>query len=350
MRQAVFTRLNRILLFAIAMLLTTQLFTLQALRDTRDADTSSNSIRSAANTSEAACTATVNVRRLNQRTGPGQAYAITGSVTRSDVLSGISWDAGRSWLLVATDEGSVWMYAPYMSLSEDCQNLSVYSGSLPEVESNTTVDAQMPPQGRSRSRRDDGQSVEQQQVFASTPVPSTESAQPSTGSTQAETVTTGLSTVFTPQVQYWAANIAAWAETYQLDPNLIATVIQIESCGDPTVGSSAGAQGLFQVMPFHFTAGEDMLDIETNARRGLEYLKGALERSQGNVGLALVGYNGGYGAMSGGWAAETRQYYYWGTGIYAEATSGAAESTRLEEWLTAGGSSLCSRASTSLGL
>lgn len=345
MRQAISTRLNRILLFAVAVLLTMQL--LQALRDSRDADIPSNSISSAVNTSETVCTATVNVRQLNQRTGPGQAYSITGSATRSDVLSGVSWDAGRNWLLVDSVEGPVWMYAPYMILSEECQMLSVYTGSLPEVEFNTTLDSQWPQPGRGRTRRDEGQAAAQE---PSTPVPTTVQALPSTGVTQPEIVTTGLSTIFTAEVQYWAANIAAWAETYQLDPNLIATVIQIESCGDPTAGSSAGAQGLFQVMPFHFTAGEDMLDIETNARRGLEYLKGALDRAQGDVGLALVGYNnGGYGAMNGGWAAETRQYYYWGTGIFAEATSGAATSTRLQEWLAAGGSSLCRRASISLG-
>src|SRR5260221_12692591 len=66
-----------------------------------------------------------------------------------------------------------------------------------------------------------------------------------------------LSGVFTPQVQYWSPLIHAWAQAYHVDPNLIATVIQIESCGDPTAVSLAGAQGLFQVMPGHFGAGED---------------------------------------------------------------------------------------------
>ena len=37
-----------------------------------------------------------------------------------------------------------------------------------------------------------------------------------------------------------------------LDPDIIATIIQIESCGNPAARSTAGAQGLFQVMPFHF--------------------------------------------------------------------------------------------------
>ncbi len=156
-----------------------------------------------------------------------------------------------------------------------------------------------------------------------------------------------LSAVFTPEVQHWAPLIQAWAVLYQIDPNLIATVIQIESCGDPEVSSPAGAQGLFQVMPFHFTPGEDMLDVQTNARRGLDYLAGGLEKADGHAGLALAGYNGGHGVIDrgwGAWASETRRYYYWGSRIYAEAVSGMSSSPTLTEWLGAGGSNLCARA------
>lgn len=159
-----------------------------------------------------------------------------------------------------------------------------------------------------------------------------------------------LSPVFTPEVQYWDALIKAWAILYQVDPNLIATVIQIESCGDSTVTSSAGAQGLFQVMPFHFTTGEDMLDVQTNAQRGLNYLITGLERADGHVGLALAAYNGGHGIIQRGWAtwaSETRRYYYWGTRIYSEAVSGMSNSPTLEEWLNAGGSRLCTQAHAS---
>lgn len=160
-----------------------------------------------------------------------------------------------------------------------------------------------------------------------------------------------LSEVFTPEVQYWAPWIKAWAIKYQVDPNLIATLIQIESCGDPSVSSPAGAQGLFQVMPFHFAAGEDMLDVNTNATRGMNYLTGSLERADGHAGLALAGYNGGHGVINRGWAAwasETQRYYYWGAQIYAEAVAGMESSPTLAEWLDIGGKSLCARASQSI--
>ncbi len=162
-----------------------------------------------------------------------------------------------------------------------------------------------------------------------------------------------LSPVFTPEVQHWAPKISAWAAQYGLDPALVATVMQIESCGNPQAVSSSGAQGLFQVMPFHFGNGDDMQDPDTNAARGLAYLSLGLQRAGGNVGLALAGYNGGHsliGLASSLWPAQSKRYWYWGTGIYADATSGQASSSRLQEWLAAGGGSLCSRAAEQLAL
>ena len=98
-----------------------------------------------------------------------------------------------------------------------------------------------------------------------------------------------LSPIFTPEVQHWSDKILAWSSFFKIDPNLAATVMQIESCGAPGVVSSSGAQGLFQVMPFHFDAGEDMQDPDTNAGRGLAYLALGLTRASGNAGLALAG-------------------------------------------------------------
>lgn len=163
----------------------------------------------------------------------------------------------------------------------------------------------------------------------------------------------GLSPVFTPEVQHWSPQIQAWAAGYALDPNLVATVMQIESCGWPGAVSSSGAQGLFQVMPFHFVAGEAMQDPDTNAGRGLAYLALGLQRAGGDVGRALAGYNGGHsqiGKDPGLWPAQTQRYWYWGTGIYADAAGGQAASGRLEEWLASGGASLCARARQALGL
>ena len=159
--------------------------------------------------------------------------------------------------------------------------------------------------------------------------------------------------MFRPEVQYWNAAIQAWATTAGLDPNLVATVMQIESCGDPGARSRAGAMGLFQVMPFHFADGDDPYSPNTNAARGLAYLKRSLEKANGNTRLALAGYNGGIGVIGrseASWAAETQRYAYWGSGIYAEASNGATESLRLQEWIAAGGASLCRQARSRLGI
>ncbi len=155
-----------------------------------------------------------------------------------------------------------------------------------------------------------------------------------------------LSTAFAAPVRAWSERILEWSRLYSLDPNLIATVMQIESCGDPTAVSPAGAMGLFQVMPFHFAEAEDPLDPEDNARRGLSYLAACLARAEGDVALALAAYNGGPRLLSlptVEWPHETRRYVHWGTSILREAVDGEVSPT-LQQWLAAGGESLCQRA------
>jgi len=162
-----------------------------------------------------------------------------------------------------------------------------------------------------------------------------------------------LAPFFTPEVQHWRAQIVRWGDEYGLNPNLIATVMQIESCGNPRAVSGAGAMGLFQVMPFHFAAGEDPFDPETNARRGLGYLKAAMVRSNGNVSLALAGYNGGLGVIGlpqSLWPAETRRYVAWGEPIYRDAVAGKKHSAALQNWYRIGGRSMCIRARIQLGM
>lgn len=163
----------------------------------------------------------------------------------------------------------------------------------------------------------------------------------------------GIAPLFTDQVDYWAADITRWAKEHELDPNLLATVMQIESCGHPNVASHAGAQGLFQVMPFHFETGENQLDPETNASRGADFLRQCVGWANGDAGLAMACYNGGPSVISRpvyNWPEETRRYYQWGTGIYADAIENDTYSQTLNQWLAAGGVYLCDRAGKELGL
>jgi len=163
----------------------------------------------------------------------------------------------------------------------------------------------------------------------------------------------GLAPLFTPEVQYWNASILRWSADSNLNPNLIATIMQIESCGNAFARSSAGAMGLFQVMPDHFASTDDPLDPDTNALRGLTYLRRVFDTSNQNISWTLAAYNGGpslIGSNEWMWPAETIRYVYWGSEIYADATQMRSSSQRLEEWLAAGGASLCQRAHQQLNL
>lgn len=171
--------------------------------------------------------------------------------------------------------------------------------------------------------------------------------------TAVPTISGNISPIFSTQVKHWEPQIVAWAARYQLDPNIVATIMQIESCGDPNAVSRSGAQGLFQVMPFHFANGENMQDPDTNATRGLNFYVEQLRHTSGDIYLSFAGYNGGYAASNSSWehwANETQRYYTWAQGIYDDATAGLATSSTLEQWLAAGGASLCQQASNRLGL
>jgi soluble lytic murein transglycosylase-like protein len=163
----------------------------------------------------------------------------------------------------------------------------------------------------------------------------------------------GIAPLFTREIQHWAPQIVAWSAEFGIDPNMAATVMQIESCGDPNAVSGSGAQGLFQVMPFHFSPGETMQDPDTNARRGLAYLALGLEQTNGDTSRTFAGYNGGHGTAARAWEtwpAETQRYYVWSTGIYEDAVAGSGASETLNEWLAAGGAGLCQQAAARLGL
>jgi soluble lytic murein transglycosylase-like protein len=162
-----------------------------------------------------------------------------------------------------------------------------------------------------------------------------------------------ISPIFRVEIQYWSDSISRWAGAANLDPNLVATVMQIESCGDPRARSSAGAAGLFQVMPQHFRAGDDPFAPDTNAARGLAYLAKSLETAYGDSRLALAGYNGGIGVIPRAewtWAAETKRYVQYGAPIYNDARSGLTSSPALDNWYQNYGVSLCKQASQQLGL
>lgn len=162
-----------------------------------------------------------------------------------------------------------------------------------------------------------------------------------------------ISPIFTDQVQYWRQGIANWSVAYRVHPNLIATIMQIESCGHPDAVSPANAIGLFQVLPLHFQEGEDPFDPETNAMRGMLFYGELLAATNGDASLAFAAYNAGPSVIDrspSDWPRETQNYQFWASGIYEEVQMGLDQSPTLEEWLRSGGASLCAQASEALGL
>ena len=99
-----------------------------------------------------------------------------------------------------------------------------------------------------------------------------------------------------------------------LDPQLVHSVVTVESGYNARAVSPKGALGLMQLMPA--TARQlrvrDAFDPEQNVRGGVRWLSRLLDRFSGNVVLALAAYNAGEGAVRryGGVPPyrETRQY------------------------------------------
>jgi len=84
-----------------------------------------------------------------------------------------------------------------------------------------------------------------------------------------------------------------------LDPQLVLSVITVESNFDRFAISSAGAQGMMQIMPFWLDElghpEDNLFDIATNLRFGCTILSLYLKLEKGNMHRALARYNGSVG-------------------------------------------------------
>ncbi len=91
----------------------------------------------------------------------------------------------------------------------------------------------------------------------------------------------------------------AHASANQLPIATVLGLIETESHFNRFALSSAGAQGLMQIMPFwKLEMGrptDNLLDIETNIRFGCAILRHYLNREDGDMSRALARYNGSRG-------------------------------------------------------
>lgn len=100
-----------------------------------------------------------------------------------------------------------------------------------------------------------------------------------------------------------AATIVRQARLQKLDPNLVLSVIEIESAGYHLAVSQVGAMGLMQLLPstgeelaekmeIEWKGPDTLFDPTINVKLGTAYLRELRDR-YGDVGLALAAYNWG---------------------------------------------------------
>ncbi len=124
------------------------------------------------------------------------------------------------------------------------------------------------------------------------------------------------------------------ARRHAVSPRLVAAMVRAESAFDPAAVSRKGAVGLLQLMPatarrFGLRSGERYRPAK-NLDAGVRYLRWLLDRFEGELPLALAGYNAGeanverYGGVPP--FRETRDYIrriYGFLGLPAESAAAA---------------------------
>jgi len=114
------------------------------------------------------------------------------------------------------------------------------------------------------------------------------------------------------------------ARRHDVDPNLVRSLIKVESNFNAQAVSPKGAMGLMQLMPgtARTLNVSNPFDPEQNVDAGVRHLKHLLQDFNGDVKLSLAAYNAGAGAVARSKGvppyAETRNYVKRITALYGD--------------------------------
>jgi soluble lytic murein transglycosylase-like protein len=101
------------------------------------------------------------------------------------------------------------------------------------------------------------------------------------------------------EIAKYRSFVTTASRTHGVDDALVHAVISAESGYRPAAISSKGASGLMQLMPdtARRYGVESIMDPYQNINGGVKYLKDLLAMFNGNVELAVAGYNAGENAV-----------------------------------------------------
>jgi hypothetical protein len=129
-----------------------------------------------------------------------------------------------------------------------------------------------------------------------------------------ETIEATDSSVEITEIVEIEAHIREVAVRYDIQPILVAAIVEAESEFNPRAVSRRGAQGLMQLMPDTASSlrVSDSFDPYENIEGGVRHLRRLMDRYRGNLPLVLAAYNAGEQAVMvyGGVPPyrETRRY------------------------------------------